>query len=79
MILYIYNLSFSFFFPKFPKSLLAKQDLDILKMSKIDFGPGGLAKKVKKVIVTIMLSFPFLDEKCCDANFFHFYFQNFCI
>ena len=39
-------------------------------MSKIDFGRGGLGKKVKKVVVTIMLSFPFLDEKCCDANFF---------
>jgi hypothetical protein len=42
-------------------------------MSKIDFGRGGLAKKVKKVIVTIMLSFPFLDQKCCEHNFF----QNF--
>jgi hypothetical protein len=39
-------------------------------MSKIDFGSGGLAKKAKKVVVTIMLSFPFFDEKCCDANFF---------
>jgi hypothetical protein len=39
-------------------------------MSKIDFGPGGLGKKWKKVVVTIMLSFPFFDEKCCDANFF---------
>jgi hypothetical protein len=44
--------------------------MDILKMSKIDFGRGGLAKKWKKVIVTIMLSFPFFDKKCCDANFF---------
>jgi hypothetical protein len=48
--------------------------MDILKMSKIDFGRGGLAKKVKKVIVSIMLSFQKNDEKCCDANFFHFYF-----
>ena len=44
--------------------------MDIFKMSKIDFGCGGLAKKVKKVIVTIMLSFPFFDQKCFDANFF---------
>ncbi len=51
--------------------------MDILKMSKIDFSRGGLAKKVKKVIVTIMLSFPFLDQKCCDANFFPFLFYIF--
>jgi hypothetical protein len=43
-------------------------------MSKIDFGPGGLGKKVKKVIVTIMLSFLFLDQKCCEHNFFKTFF-----
>ena len=45
-------------------------DFGHFKNVHFGFAQNKLAKKLKKVIVTIMLSFPFFLEKCCDANFF---------
>jgi len=38
-------------------------------MSKTQYRPPGSGKNVKKRVVTIMLSFLFLDEIICEHNF----------
>jgi hypothetical protein len=42
-------------------------------MSILSKAQSGLEKRVKKALVTEMLSFSKKDEKCCDANFFMFF------
>jgi hypothetical protein len=50
-----------------------KSILDIFGMSILSKAQSGLEKRVKKALVTEMLSFSKKDEKCCDANFFMFF------
>ena len=47
--------------------------LDIFEMSILPKSQSGLGKRTKKRLVTIMLSFSFFVEKCCDANFYLFF------
>jgi cystathionine beta-lyase/cystathionine gamma-synthase len=51
--------------------------MDIFKNVQKPKAPNFPGKNLaKKRVVTIMLSFSFFREKCCDANFFYISFGN---